>query len=1149
MKIINKIRSLSVFSLIMKINKRVRLLIVFSLVILTLLFSGIVLKNLFLSQIRNKIQDSFEYSHLQLSFFPPALIIEDVKSHSLPPNFSAEKIELTISYKALFTKQKPFHVTVEKPILRIYHPTEEKREKKEFAFSLPFLVDVGTIREGEFYYLGEDTSFQSKGIEAVFVQRRNALIIKAEAEENVLSPGSGRPLLEGKLSVLVESRGLEINLRELNINGSDFELEAKGKLGDLMNPEMDLETSFKARMPLIVDLLHLPFRWKGSAEGNGNLTRTKGEVIFQAEFSSDDLFLNEIALGKVSGQLDFNKDGQTVELDIRKADMEQEYVKVHYTKEKTEGTVRGFYLDPVINYFSIPWPVASPAWGSFTVDKETLEADLNFSDEYFKPEPVLFPFRGPVLFRWDLKKEVSFSSPALASNFADVEVNGWVNVDQDLDLSIQGEVKDVSLAREFTSIILAKSFTFPEIRGRGQTEIRVFADYDSPQVRADFTLSPGGYDQFDFRSVAGGVEIIEGDLVGRFNLDDPDMKGKIDLFSNREGVKADIQLEQGFIEKIFPSLNIDFPLEGRASGHFKVEQKEEDIELRGSFSGSLMKLIGQELKDVRGQLAWRGDTLSLSDLQFQLHEGMVKGNTVIGLTGLEFDIDIQGDAINLSSVHSGVQGILGFHLKGKGVFGQEFASGPFEVKELYHSPFLKTEAKGEAKFGYADRMFLLDLSGSFLPGENDFNVLFSIPVDKDWIDVDIRGRVNNLDLVLPWKGVKGCANYLGEVRGPKESAQVKGAIDFQGSLFPWPGFAHAFRDYSGLIFVENDKLTIRSMKAKLGGGDVQGAGEIKLGSEGIETISLNLEGKNMLLAPLERTRILMDSDLNLVKNPERFILEGNMFARKLQWKREINEEFIFSSSPYHEEKKETGLFDDLTLNIRIRADDNAWMENALGRIRGRFDLNVKGSVDAPVVTGEIEALSGDVNFQDRKFKILSARIDFINPLMTEPYISFRGETFVKDYRVTFSLDGLLDRLNPEFSSSPPLPPEDVLALLALGESFRRTYSYDTSTKLSTASLLSFQLSEEAKKRTEGLFSIDRFRIDPFVMGSSAEMSARLTVGKKISKNFFILYSTNLTTQREEITRLEWELTPDLSIVGTRNEEGRISFDVKIHKRF
>jgi translocation and assembly module TamB len=97
--------------------------------------------------------------------------------------------------------------------------------------------------------------------------------------------------------------------------------------------------------------------------------------------------------------------------------------------------------------------------------------------------------------------------------------------------------------------------------------------------------------------------------------------------------------------------------------------------------------------------------------------------------------------------------------------------------------------------------------------------------------------------------------------------------------------------------------------------------------------------------------------------------------------------------------------------------------------------------------------------------------------------------------------------------------------------------------------MSFTLAEEAQKRAESLFSIDRFRIDPFVMGSSAEMTARITVGKKISRNFFVLYSTNLASRREEITRIEWQITNDISIVGTRDEEGRVSIDVKIHKRF
>jgi translocation and assembly module TamB len=206
-------------------------------------------------------------------------------------------------------------------------------------------------------------------------------------------------------------------------------------------------------------------------------------------------------------------------------------------------------------------------------------------------------------------------------------------------------------------------------------------------------------------------------------------------------------------------------------------------------------------------------------------------------------------------------------------------------------------------------------------------------------------------------------------------------------------------------------------------------------------------------------------------------------------------------------------------------------------------------MNAPIVMGDIEALGGDVYFQDRKFKILKGQLSFFNPAAAEPYLDFRGETYLKDYRVTFSLNGLVNRLRPEFSSSPPLPPEDVLALLALGEAFKRTYSYDTSTQLSTASLLSFELAEQAKKRAVGLFSLDRFRIDPFIMGSSSEMTARLTVGKRLSKNLFIHYSTNLTSQREEIVRMEWDLSSDFSVVGIRNEFGRISFDIKYRKRF
>ena len=1136
----------------MKIKKRVRSLIVAAVVILFFLGAGVFIKNIFLSRIKNEIDANFFYDRLHMSFFPPVLVMENVKTRIPSPYFSAEKISVRISYGALLTRQKPLNVVIEQPVL-IISETSQKREadaKKEFALSFPFLIEQGLIKNGEFYFQAQETSFQSRGIEAVFTQERNEFSLEAKTERSLFSPGPSKPRLEGKIDFLIEGRGQKIYVKKLKVDSRDFSLESEGSLANLDNPQLSLEMSFRANAPWLIELLHLPFKWEGNTEGQGILTRNEEGVSLKADFSSNNLFLNDVFMGEIRGRIDYQEDTQTVEFNYQKGSLPREYVKLQFTEEKVEGILRGAFLDPVTEYFSLPWPISTPAWGEFSVSDEKLEADLEFRDDYTLSEPDRFPFRGPLQLHWDKKKTVTFSSPSFTSDFGEFDVEGEVNVGTELDITIQGDVRDLKRTREFTSVLLSKNYAFSEMRGSGDLDLHVFGEYYDPQVHSRFSFSPGSFGKFDAQSVVGEAEIIKGDFFARFNVDDPDMKGRVGLFSGLDGVRVDVHMERGFVERIFPALDLEFPLKGEASGNFEINLKGEDIQVKGDFASPLVNFVGQELKEVSGKLEWKENFLSLSELQFHLHEGAVKGDITLGLLNREFDINILGEGIDFSSLYSGMTGNLSFLINGRGFFGKDFALGPFEIKDLYHSPFQKTTANGLARLTQSEGKLGLDLMGNFSPGQNYFNISFSIPLIEDILSVGMRGSFTNLDLLLPWAdGIEGRANYLGEVKGPLSSLEVKGAVDFRGSVFPLPGFAHAFRDYSGLMFVENSLLSFRSLQATLGGGEVQGGGELRLGEGGIEVIDIKLEGTNMTISPVERTRALADGTLNLIKGPGRFVLRGDFFAHRLSWRREVNEEFIFYSTPYYEAEREPGFFDDLTLDIRLRADDNAWIENSLGRVRARFDLTVSGSVSEPVIFGEIEALDGDIKFQDRNFKLLVGRVNFVNPVSTEPYISFLGETYVKDYRVTFSLEGLLDNLNPTFTSSPPLPPEDVLALLALGEAFRRTYSYDTTTRVSTASLISFQLSEEAKKRAEGLFTLDRFRIDPFMMESSTEMAARLTVGKKVSKNFFILYSTNLTTQREEIIKMEWELTDDISLIGTRDEEGRISFDFKIRKRF
>ncbi len=1130
-------------------RKRIRSLIAFAVLVAVLLGGGIVLRNLILDQVRKRIQSALEYQRVHLHLFPPAIVFEEVQTVSLRPAFSAKQVSISLPLASLLKSEKPLTVFIDRPVIRIVpERAAEERGSPRTAMALPFTLDRGVMRDGEVHYLGKGLRFQVKGLKAVLKMKGDEFSVRLESEENILWLGPERGNLEGRIELSLKGKRDDLAVEKLVFDGPEVIVKAKGEMTKILDPQGSLPIYFRADMDALSRLLKIPFDWQGRVEGRGILNRSGKSLRFTTGFSSDDLVLNRVPLEKVRGQVEVVPGTRAqVEMNIqRKSGSEQ--IRIQSASGIVKGELEGFHLDPVLSYVSLPWPVASPIWGSFTVDDRQLSADFEFRDAAFAVSGNKYPFRGPVHFGWDKKRQIQFSSPELETSFGRLAFDGTVAIGSEVDVVIQGEVTDVKSGRKFTELVLSQSFNFPEIRGKGQTSVAITGPYSSIDVTMDFALSPAGFDRFDVAGAVGTVEIGRGTVRGRFQIDDPLVHSKINFAAESDGLGVEIQLADGDVTKIFTGLGLQLPLRGNAGGFFQVQERENQLRVDGIFSSSLLQLGPQDLRQVEGKLSWDGEYLSFPELAFDLYGGKVKASSRLQVDTQALELDLTGEKIDLASFSSNLTGELNVQLKSSGVVETEGASGNFRITGLRFDPFQETEAQGTLAIRLARNKILLNTTGNFLPGENMCTIEAEIPLVHENLVIDVKGGFDNLDLLLPWAGAKGKLNYVAELRGVPPDIQVNGVVDFQGPLLPFPEFAQAVTDYSGLVFIKNNVASIRSFKGRLGGGDIQGSGEILIGKSGLENILFSLEGKDLLLSPFERTRALADASLRLVRDQSRFSLEGDVDVKRVSWRREVYEKFVFSSSPYPAQRQPS-VFDDLTLNIRLRANDNAWMENSLGRIRGRFDLTISGSVKVPIVLGEIESLGGEVNFQDRKFQVLRGRLSFFNPASIEPYLDFRGETFIKDYRVTITLSGLVSQIRPEFSSSPPLPPEDVLALLALGEAFKRYYSAETSSRLSTTSLLSFQLTEEAQKRTEGLFSLDRFRIDPFLMGSSAEMTARLTVGKKISKDFFIYYSTNLTRQTEEIIRLEWDFSNEFSLVGTRNEIGRVSFDVKFRRRF
>ena len=1162
------------FHPIFRIREQVRILVqkvrrvtVFVLV-LGVLFSSLVAgKNIFLGEVRKEIRKSFAYDSLTASYFPPALVLENVRSLAGPPTFRARRASVEVSFLSLLRNQKSIFVRLESPEIRLTRGTpgapRPKPRRPLSVFSLPFIIEEGLIEDGSVFLETGAATVEVRGLQARVTQSGEEFSVRATAARSSYSSPKQNLDFGGALTVQLTGRGEAMKIDRLTVEGPEVFLHAAGSIRNFSDPEFDLDTRFDIETAFLDAVLRMPFDWKGKVGGEGKLRRNSGELAFETSLASDTLVLCGVPMGKIRGRFDLAPEtGGRIDLAIQKPGLPAESLGLTFLHGRVEGRAAPIFVDPVFSELKIPWPIGSPAWGTFSLEKRKLAVEAEFRDSLLDRKGDLFSFRGGAEVGVDFSTHnVSIRTPGLESNFGRLEATAAIDLAGDIDTRIRGQIFDVKQTREFVSLVLDETFGFAEIRGAGYADVRLSGRSASPDVSLKATLSPGGFALFDAAFVETDAVISGSGFEGSFDIDDPELKGRVRVKAAGDTVEVDVKDGEGELARILPALEVPVSLYGRASGEFRMVDRAGAQEFSGSFTSPEITGYGQKAARVSGRLDWKAGVLSFPELAMDFYGGRFNGRLLVGIASGEFDFDLRGEELDFHQVVSAASGRLSLALAGRGVFGTDKLGGLFSIKDMTLSPLEKTEARGDLQLNVAGGHVDLALKGELVPGENPFEAAFDFPVSGGLFTGVVKGRVGDLDLVWPWTGAQGHLDYTAEVKETATKAQIGVVLSAEIPVLPLPGFAYAMTDFTASASYLDDVLTITSFGGKLGGGDVRGSGEVGIGEEGIATMDMRIEARDMVLSPMERVRAQVDGTIRLLKDRKRFVTEGELHFKQLTWEREIYEEFGFSSEV--EPAADTGpsFFDGMSLNIRLRADENFIIENSLGKFNGRFNLTATGDFASPVLLGDIDLGSGDFYFQDRSFRVINGRLSFVDPINTEPYLDFRGETYVKDYRVTLNMSGPVSRLKPEFSSSPPLPPEEILSLLALGEAFKRTYysySGDRSTALNTASLLTYQIADQARRRTPGgLFSLDRFRIDPYIPESApGGIAARITVGKKISRNLLFLYSTivaNSTVMagidEVPIFRMEWDISRKFSLVGGRDDRGRLSLDVKYRKRF
>jgi translocation and assembly module TamB len=244
------------------------------------------------------------------------------------------------------------------------------------------------------------------------------------------------------------------------------------------------------------------------------------------------------------------------------------------------------------------------------------------------------------------------------------------------------------------------------------------------------------------------------------------------------------------------------------------------------------------------------------------------------------------------------------------------------------------------------------------------------------------------------------------------------------------------------------------------------------------------------------------------------------------------------------------------MDVHIVTLPELQMQTAALRLSGDADLRLRGTAAKPVLLGRADVIEGQIYFNGQKYRMERGEVTFTNPVTTTPVLDLQASTHVRDYDITVNLNGQFDKLNMTYHSEPPLPSSDIISLLALGQTQEQSAQLQSSgqqnfNQQASSAALAEALNSALSSRARSLFGISHIKVDP--QGLNTETSPTtsapaVTIEQQVKDNLTVTYSTNVSQTSQQIIQGEYNFTRNVSILGIRDYNGVVSFELRIRQR-
>ena len=194
---------------------------------------------------------------------------------------------------------------------------------------------------------------------------------------------------------------------------------------------------------------------------------------------------------------------------------------------------------------------------------------------------------------------------------------------------------------------------------------------------------------------------------------------------------------------------------------------------------------------------------------------------------------------------------------------------------------------------------------------------------------------------------------------------------------------------------------------------------------------------------------------------------------------------------------------------------------------------------------------GTIEYLGKKFKITNAVIQFDDPYKIDPVIDLLATSTITaadgEYEVFMQLQGTATTWRLELNSNPPLPEQDIVSLVLIGQRRPGAVSgmaKEVDLKGRVKDYALDMIRQNIERTTAGVLGLDQFTIAGDL---SDPATLRIGVEKSIAEGFTLHYSTGVESWELQQIGASYDLTRHISVTTLYDQENRnTSVDLELH---